>query len=282
VQSFRMSDTEKETAHSLISLIDCEEADHFLQAIDGGLRLFTYRFFDDDIDAGVFVSFLYSGMLRIDISFSSDTDKHTNELVGLVNQSIAISDCEKAVIWLRNESKKIIDGLHGYFNQGKTGYDYNGDIEFIMRREDFVHIPVAPLKACGYVEERFDFYSDMLDEALGTLNLSPQYRKNRLSYREKFRLLEEQKSFESFWIDDELIGLYWRSGAHINNIAVSKRHQSNGYGRKILSRAIENVFKSTTAPFAYLYCADWNDKAIRFYSKMLMQRSGYSYRMPIR
>jgi GNAT superfamily N-acetyltransferase len=140
----------------------------------------------------------------------------------------------------------------------------------------------ADLAPCGYVEEQFDFYIDMLDEVLSIFKLPPQYRKNKLSYKEKFRLLKEQKSFESFWIDDELIGLYWRSGAHINNIAVLKKHQSKGYGRKILSRAIENVFQSTTDPFAYLYCADWNDKAIRFYSKMLMQRSGYSYKMPIR
>ena len=279
MKSFRMSDKDKETAHSLISMIDCEEANHFLQAIDGALRLYTCKIFDDDIDVGVFISFLYNGMLRIDISFCCNTDRYMNELVDLVNQSLSISKSEKAVIWLRNENKRIIDGFHRHFYQEKTGYNYNGDIEFIMRREDFVHIPVAPLKACGYVEEQIDCYLDTLDEILDIFKLPPQYQKNKLSYGEKFRLLEKQKSFESFWIGDELFGLYWRSGAHINNIAVIKKHQSKGYGRRILSRAIENVFKNSAASFAYLYCADWNDRAIRFYNKMQMRRSGYSYKM---
>jgi hypothetical protein len=144
MQSFGMTDKEKETAHSLISLIDCEEASHFLQAVEGTLKLFSYRFFDDDIDVGVFAGFSYSGMLRIDISFSSDTDRYTNELIDLVNQSLAISKSQRAVIWLRNENRRIIDGLHGCFHQEKAVRNYNGDIEFAIRREDFAHISVAP------------------------------------------------------------------------------------------------------------------------------------------
>jgi ribosomal protein S18 acetylase RimI-like enzyme len=138
------------------------------------------------------------------------------------------------------------------------------------------------LKACGYVEKQIDCYLDMLDEVLDSFKLPSQYRKDKSRYQEKFGLLEQQKSFESFWLDDALIGLYWRSGAHINNLAVTKKYQNNGYGCKVLSHAIEAVFNSTVAPFAYLYCANWNDKAIRFYSRMLMHRRGYSYKMSIR
>ena len=41
------------------------------------------------------------------------------------------------------------------------------------------------------------------------------------------------------------------------------------------------AMEKTDAEYAYLYCVDWNDKALSFYDKFGMSRNGHSYALSI-
>ena len=93
----------------------------------------------------------------------------------------------------------------------------------------------------------------------------------------RFTELAENKSFEAFWDDGNLIGLYWRNNAEIDIMAVADQQQRKGYGSIILTRAIEMVFENTAADYAYLYAVVWNQKGQSFYRKFGMEQRGHSY-----
>lgn len=145
------------------------------------------------------------------------------------------------------------------------------------KRENFVYTSDDSICICGYEDEHIDRYLNLLDETMDFCIPPSVYIKNKIIYRKKFIKLKEKNSFEAFWTDNELIGLYWRSNAEINTMAVSAKYQRKGYGSLILSRAIECVFKNTSNEYAYLYCVDWNEKGQKFYKKNGMETNGHSY-----
>jgi ribosomal protein S18 acetylase RimI-like enzyme len=102
------------------------------------------------------------------------------------------------------------------------------------------------------------------------------YKINKEQNMKLFSERAENNSFEAFWMDDKLIGLYWRKNAEIDTLAVSVKHQRKGYGSAILTRAIEMTFANTSADFVYLYAVDWNPKGQSFYKKYGMEQKGHS------
>jgi GNAT superfamily N-acetyltransferase len=141
--------------------------------------------------------------------------------------------------------------------------------------------PVQPkesaLTARPYDEKYIDKYLNLLDGSMIFTDTPMNYRGNKTHYLNLFKERAAKNSFEAFWKDDELIGLYWRDNFEIDTLAVNKTHQRKGYGTDILTRAIQSVFDHTDSDFARLYAVDWNEKARMFYTKYGMEASGHSY-----
>jgi RimJ/RimL family protein N-acetyltransferase len=257
-----------------VSRIDREEGRFFLKYVDDPRHcLFFQTFRNDDTNGG----------LRIQISFCRDTDEFAEMLADLSNSSMNLANTTSATLWAWNENQRIIDGLE---RRLATMWNRNinsrySTIEYEFKRESFRRRSISPLEIRDYQDEYLEQYLCLLDGAMDFISPPPEHLRNRALYREKFLRLSADQSFESFWMNEELVGLYWRTGAHINLVAVSKRRQREGYGSKILSQAMDQVFENSESRCAYLFCADWNAKAIQFYENWGMRKNGHSCRLSI-
>jgi GNAT superfamily N-acetyltransferase len=150
-----------------------------------------------------------------------------------------------------------------------------------MKREKFVKVENNYLEIRDYEKEHIKDYLKLLDESMDFTIPPPTFIANKEYFQTKFNQCRIEKSFESFWMGTELIGLYWRKGYEIEIMAVSKKYQRKGFGSIILSRAIECCLNNTDDHYAYLYCVDWNEKGQRFYKKFGMEINGHSYCLSI-
>jgi GNAT superfamily N-acetyltransferase len=276
-------ETEREIAHGLIGLIDIGEAHLFLEHIDNQDKCVMYQFFRFNDITGVFLSFIYRGILRIHISFSVDTNQYVDKIAELIKKSIDKTKIEKVFIWLRNENKQLIADLQTRikFNPDGINNSHYASVEYIMKRDKFIKIQNDFLLIHDYKNEHINGYLKLLDESMDFIKPRPAFLINKDYYQSKFIECNKEKSFESFWLKTELIGLYWRKECEIDIMAVSKQHYRKGFGSIILSRAIECGFNNTNKPFVYLYCVDWNENGRKFYNKFGMEIKGHSYVLSI-
>jgi GNAT superfamily N-acetyltransferase len=276
-------DLTKTVAYSLIQKIDSGEANLFLEHSNTNTDGFVYKFFDDGDNVGVFVSFPYFDVLRVQISFRDDTESYSDIVSDLLRKSFAESGLKKAFVWIQNENRSIIDGLQNRIEFNKKGRNnsHYASVEYIMPRGHVDKHAGRMLEIQQYDEDQIDTYLRMLDDSMDFVDSPPAYMQRREDYKKKFSKLQTLDSFEAFWKDEELVGLYWRSEAEIDVLAVTQKWQRKGFGTDILSRAIEVIMNKTDAPFAYLYCVDWNEKGQSFYEKYGMVKNGHSYGLSI-
>jgi GNAT superfamily N-acetyltransferase len=150
-----------------------------------------------------------------------------------------------------------------------------------MKRKKFQKAQNNFLNIRGYENEHIDEYLTLLDGSMDFIRPQPTFLVNKDYFQNKFTKCSKEKSFESFWLGTELIGLYCLNECEIDIMAVSKQQYRKGFGSIILSRAIECGFNNTNKPFAYLYCVDWNENGQKFYEKFGMEINGHSYVLSI-
>jgi hypothetical protein len=205
------NETKKVIAHGLIGMIDSGEAHLFLEYIAHPDKCVLYHFFEHNDTNGVFFSFIYEDVLRIHISFNVDTNYYVDKIVELINESINKTKIDKVFVWLRNENRHLIADLQVRikFNPDGINNSHYASVEYIMEREKFVKVKNEFLKIRDYENEHIDEYLELLDESMDFIRPQPEFRVNKDYYQTKFSRYSEEKSFESFWLDTELIGLYW-------------------------------------------------------------------------
>jgi len=274
----KLDSTQIEIAGNQIGLIDSGEKEVFFEAVNTDKQINARIFHDRDL-SGIYFSCTIFGGVRISIVFNHDTDAYNDDIAALIQTTLQKADSSSCLICVWNKNRKIIESLKEKFQiQPYSGEHYYASIEFIMRRRNFtISDKCKPLHILPYEKKNIDQYLCLLDGAMNFGSVPPNYMGNKNEYTKKFAKLAEVNSFEAFWQNTELVGLYWRKGAEIDMMAVADNHQRKGYGSVILTRAIETVFESTDNEFAYLYAVDWNTKGQSFYKKYGMEENGHSY-----
>jgi len=112
------------------------------------------------------------------------------------------------------------------------------------------------------------YENNFLDDCLNLFNeamvfkIPPHfYFDERDHYFEQLQFNSKNLVFETFWKENELIGLYWLCDEEIDIIAVSPNHQRKGYGSLILTRAIEKAFQTSNKDCVWLIASNFNEKA---------------------
>ncbi len=269
-----------EFSAKLIGEIDSGEKQIFLENVNTDNELYANVFYKPDGEpAGVFFSCVYCGFIRMHIAFVEDSADFNETLSSLIISSLQKSGLRAGRIWIKNDHRVVIEYVRRAFRISPNCgvYDYASE-EFILRRENFSKGYADPsLLIKPFEAKHVDEYLTMLDDAMNFANPAPNYVGHKGDY---VKLLEEksgENSFEAFWKDGELAGLYWRDGAEIEIMAVSVHHRRRGYGRAILSRAIQMALETTCKDFAYLYVVDWNEKGRAFYRKYGMELNAHSH-----
>jgi len=266
-------------AASQIARIDSGEEDIFRDTVNTNAQVVTKIFSNHGLNEGVFHSCQIYDCLRIHIAFVENTDCYNEEIAAFIRQAMHTSGHSSCYIWLCNENRKITEYLKEVFQIGPEpgGKHHYASTEFIVRREMFnptTHNDAVEIRQ--YEEKYMDDYLLMLDGSMTFASPPFDFMKNKNHYLERFNELNKQCAFEAFWLQDELVGLYWRVNAEIDIMAVAEKHQRKGYGSMILTRAIQMVFETTDAEYAYLYAVDWNKKGCAFYQKYGMLKNGHS------
>jgi len=276
--TMKFEPTQIEFVANQIGLIDSGEKGVFLETVNTDKQIDARIFHENEVSGVYFSCTIFNGV-RISIVFNEDADTYNADLATLVESTLQKAASSSCLICVWNKNRKIIEFLKEKFKiQPYNGTHYYASIEFIMKRVNFnITSDNNPLDALPYEEKHIDKYLMLLDSAMNFGSEPPNYMKNKEEHAKNFAQLAEHNSFESFWKDGELVGLYWRRNAEIDMMAVANNHQRKGYGSTILTRAIEMVFKNTDNDFAYLYAVDWNAKGQSFYKKYGMEENGHSY-----
>lgn len=66
---------------------------------------------------------------------------------------------------------------------------------------------------------------------------------------------------------DEIIDSVSCCGNEIDDLIVNKKFQNEGYGKKLLLWAMNNIRQSSNEPIS-LHVAKWNEKAVKLYKRM--------------
>ena len=269
-------------AASLIGYIDSGERNLFLDSVNTEHQVEAKIFYDDGMVGVLYGCTVYKS-LRIRISFEKDTEKFNAELASCVRSALKKADLTTCDLWIRNENRKIIEFLKEYFHVLPEGTHYYASIEFIVRREELnMTADRSVFEVRPYEDKHIDKYLNLLDGSMTYIDPPHNFMGKKEHYLKHFAERRQNDSFEAFWKDETLIGLYWRKNVEIDFFAVAADQQRKGYGTIMLRRAFDMVFQKTDADFAYLYAVDWNTKGQSFYKKYGMEQNGHSYHLRIK
>jgi|GEM_PF-1227836 len=222
---------------------------------------------------GVFFSYSYNGVLRVYITLENDTNAYNDEITSLLRSSINKCNCSTGLLWVRKKTPKIIAFLENEFllTPSDELFFYESTT-FVMPYNKFQKKYDSSILEIKPYEERFlDDCLNLFNEAM-VFKMPPHfYLDERAHYLEQLRFNSENTVFETFWKNNELIGLYWLCDEEIDVIAVSPKHQRKGYGSLILTRAIEKAFQTSNKDCVWLIASNFNEKAHAFYGKYGME-----------
>ena len=267
----KLDQSQIDLASELIAKIGFEFQTKFLTTVNTEDQVVVKVFGNE----GVYFSRTDENYVTINIAFIENTDLFNDEITELIHQTVAKTESQPVHLWIYKKNTKVIEHLIAHYDiQPSSGESYYASIEFIMRRENFqpkylhANIDMRP-----YEEEHIDTYLDMIDDT----NFFSGFSASKEYLMKDFEAYAKKNHFEAFWVNDELVGLYWLNDLEIDMLAVSAKHQGKGYGNDLLTRAIERTFETTDLTFADLYVVDYNPKAQAFYRKYGMEVLGQPF-----
>lgn len=222
---------------------------------------------------GSYFSCIYKGKLRIHVVFSEDSSDFNEEIECLMQETIKRSNISEGKIWISNKNSKIIEYLNKQMiiALDSESFFYES-YQLIMPREKFIYkFDKTILDARPYEEEHIDEYLLMLYNSMSFKIPPYNYILEKEKFLTEFRRLREINAFEAFWKNEDLVGLYWLEGTEIDHLAIAEKYQRSGYGKQILTKAMETVFQNPEIDYAWLLVVGWNIKAFRFYQKYGME-----------
>lgn len=237
-------------------------------------RIIICKSFFDDKLMGSFFSCIYDGKLRIHLVFNEETNLFDDDIFKLIKISMEVANMNHGVIWLRRTIQSIISYIGDRYTLTSNPEDfYYYSTEYVMRRDrlnkKFIN---TVLEVRPYEEMHIDKYLVLLNDAMSFFVPPHDFVSEKNQYLQEFMDYKNKDTFEAFWKDGKLVGLYWIVGIEVDTIGVSSDFQRLGYGAMILTRAIEKVFQQNPyAEYAVLYAVGWNAKAQSFYKKYGME-----------
>jgi len=241
-------------------------------------RILACKTFYSEKIIGSFFSCVYHGQLRFHVIFYEESNLFDDEIIELVHQSIDDSGMKHGKIWLRASNHSIMNCISDRFDLlfDDEQFFYHST-EYIMRRSSFdKKHDYSVLDVKPYEETHIDKYLELLNDAMSFFIPPHDFISEKEHYLREFNCFKEKNTFEAFWKDGSLVGLYWNVGTEVDTMGVSSKFQRLGYGSMILTRAIEKVFtQNPDAEYAVLYAVGWNAKAQSFYQKYGMKTNGH-------
>lgn len=246
-------------------------------------KIIHTQLFSTDKVFGSYFSCIFKGKLRIHVVFTEDTIEYKDTIAKLILETVEQTGISEGKIWICNQNSKMIDYLMEQFHiiEDSEPFLYESH-EMIMPRDQFHKtFEATNLEIRPYQEEHIDDYLSLLYHSMSFKIPPYNYILEKDSFIQEFRRQQENQTFEAFWIKDDLVGLYWLAGSEIDHIAVAKKYQGLGYGKQILTRAIEIDLRNPEVDHAWLLVVEWNSKAFHFYKKYGMQERAV-YHVPYR
>jgi len=211
------------------------------------------------------------------VTFKGDISAFNEEISGLVKQSMELAGMGQGMIWFMSDNHSIMKYMSDEFILTPDGTKFIYDsTEYIMRKDRFDKtFDDSILEVKPFEEMHIDKYLEVLNDAMSFFIPLHDFVDEKPQYLKEFREYQRQGTFEAFWQDDNLVGLYWNVGNEVDTMGISSEFQRRGYGSLILTRAIEMVFRQNpVAEYAILYCVGWNAKAQNFYKRYGMEING--------
>jgi len=238
------------------------------------------KFFDDINNNGIFTSIIYYGLFRVFIAFENDTEKYVKELAELIYFVKEKFPNKILKVHFITYQYNLIKGIQKEFQfepPYPNGFYYSSH-EFTMDKEHFPEFNNYKIFEINkFEEDKVEEYTLLLDNAVDFVQPPTNFQKNKESFTNDVK----KKDFFSFYINDDLIGIYWLDNDlyTIEYIAIASLHQRKGYGSIILSHSIDNVLYVHKHKMAKLYCVDWNKKGLEFYTNFGMVLKGRTFQM---
>lgn len=233
--------------------------------------------------AGVCYACWFAGAPRVQIALAQDAPQYGPRAGDLIEAVMARAGCGRCTVWLRADNPQLIAYLTERFLPAPDcGAHFYAATEYVWPKEQpLPRIPAEPLRFAPYQRPMLNAYLTLLDRAMTFADPPPRFAAQPEVHGPRLQALCDQQGFEAAYWGDALIGLYERSGAEIDLLAVDPACQRRGWGAAILTRALEQVFTRTDAPAARLCAVDWNPRAQSFYTTYGMHPSGHSHRLCI-
>ena len=138
----------------------------------------------------------------------------------------------------------------------------------------------AGLTIRGFEPQHFDTYVRLLDGAFNPLMARTGHHGDPFSregetFRKRLRNSSDWGDFASFWVADQLVGLYTLSDDVIDILAVHPQFQNLGYGTAMTEHALRRILCEGGFPAAYLFVVAANEEARRLYLRLGFEVSGF-------
>ena len=295
MNNIQLSQSQIDLMASLISIIDNREKSAFLETVNTDRQVEAAILHNNDA-TGVFYSCLVNSELVIHLSFNTDTDVFNEKIAEHIQSAFKKSHKSSCIIWTAQRYRKSRmflkdrfciqhDSYGDYYAPGCNVYYYEA-AEFMMHRESFcikstakagdLNLTIRPFEV-----QFLEIYLSLLNDVMAFDGLPPNFQGSKNHCLHPFDVRVKNSSFEAFWNDNELIGLYWRNDADIDIIAVARNQQGKGHGTAILTHVCNMIFENPKHNYARLYTLGWDTKTKRFFAQYGMEQTGHSYRLRV-
>lgn len=166
------------------------------------------------------------------------------------------------------------------FKEDVKGYQFCYRATQGVPSEQEIEGILSPLEFRRFEEKDADLYIEVTDEAFKPLDLQSGCepcgsKRHREQVIPALKRRDENGEFGSFWLKDELVGIFILHNEYINTIAVHPKFQSQGWGSDILKYCIYHMVKNKKYEEIYLNCLEINEQGLHYYRKNNFQVVGY-------
>lgn len=166
------------------------------------------------------------------------------------------------------------------FKEDMKGYQFSYPAIQGVQSEQEVEGILSLLEFRRFEEKDADLYIEVIDEAFKSLDMQLGYepygsKRHREQVIPGLKQRDENGEFGSFWLNNELVGIFILHDDYIREIAVHPKFQSQGWGSCILRYCIRYMIINKKYDKIYLNCLEINEKGLHFYRKNNFKVTGY-------
>lgn len=268
-----MVDEDLEYARSMLLRINHSAADIFYRSYRAG-RVSKKFILEQEYNHGVFTVVEGDTFYSFQLSFENDVSDY--EVIKFIEEELnyIVSVQENKDIYVNFNAYN--EALVNYFMEyglvrDALGFEFyiTTDSDKVNRLKDFTLRP--DISAKNYEEEHSLKYLKLLDEAFRKQQIACKeeqdiFSKNHEGNKAWLKGMKEN-DFKTFWVNDDLVGLYIVNENYIDFIAVHPNYERKGYGSDILNYCIKDRIYENHFDNLYLATYYQNRKAQRLYLK---------------